>query len=90
MLSQSLETGTLLWSRACPWDVVLGCGISPEEPAGTEAKLSAIFLLLCWAGMRASLARRLSEIPALHSTINPTQDHQPLTGPPAILPARTV
>lgn len=58
MPSQSLETGALLWSRACPWDVVLGCGSSTAGPAGTEAQLSPVFLLLSWAGVRASLARR--------------------------------
>lgn len=46
MLSQSLETGTLLQSRACPWNVVHGCESSPVAPAGTGAQLSPIFLLL--------------------------------------------
>lgn len=83
MQSQSLETGTLLWSRACPWDVVLGGGSSPAGPAGTETKLSPNFLLLSWAGVRASLARRLREVAALHRATSPTQGHQPVPGPPA-------
>lgn len=90
MLSQSLETGTMLQSRACPWNVVHGCESSPVAPAGTGAQLSPIFLLLSWAGVRASLARRLSKVPALHRATSPTQDHQPLTGPPATLTARAV